>query len=293
MADPPTAPGRSARAPFRHLVLTCGKCERKLGGHGFGGRRGARKALKAAAKTASRAEGRGKIRVAEVSCLGLCPKRRQALASPEGLAGRRLLVVSAADDPAAVLERLLPPLDAPTPFPPSPAEPDPMTEIFDPAALASDRAERYREVEMEVAAVLAGQADRVARMATVSAMLHAAFAPRFSWTGFYVVDPVKPDELVVGPYQGALGCLRIAFGRGVCGAAAQARAPVIVPDVEAFPGHIACDARTRSEVVLPVFDPAGALIAVLDVDSAEPDAFDGIDVQGLSAILAASFAAVG
>lgn len=287
MADPPPPPaaGRVAKAPFRHLVLVCGKCERKLGGDGFGGRRGARKALKSAAKLA----GRGKVRVVESGCLGLCPKRRQVLAAPEGLAGRRLLVVSAADDAAVVLQRLLPPVDLPF----TPAEPAPMPETFDPTVLAVDCAERYREVEMEVAAVLAGEPDRTARMATLAAMLHAAFAPRFSWTGFYVVDPVKPDELVVGPYQGALGCLRIAFGRGVCGAAAQARAPVVVPDVHAFPGHIACDARTRSEVVLPVFDPAGALIAVLDVDSAESDAFDQADVEGLSSILAASFGAVG
>ena len=164
-----------------------------------------------------------------------------------------------------------------------------MAESFDPAALSADRAERYRDLDLEVASVLEGEGDRTARMATVASMLHAAFAPRFLWTGFYVVDPAKPDELVVGPYQGTLGCLRIAFGRGVCGKAAEARATVIVPDTDAFPGHIACDARSRSEIVVPVLNPRGDLIAVLDVDAAEPGAFDDTDAQGLAAVLATAF----
>ena len=127
-------------------------------------------------------------------------------------------------------------------------------------------------------------------MATVSAMLAQAFAPRFFWTGFYVVDPIKGDELVVGPYQGTLGCLRIAFGRGVCGAAAARGETLVVDDVHAFPGHIACDARSRSEIVVPVRDRAGRLIAVLDVDSAEPAAFDAADRAGLEAMVAQVFA---
>ena len=165
-----------------------------------------------------------------------------------------------------------------------------MAETFDPTALPIDRGERYRELELEIASVLAGEPDRTARMATVAAMLHAAFPERFFWTGFYVVDPAKPDELVVGPYQGTLGCLRIAFGRGVCGKAAISGTTLIVPDVDAFPGHIACDSRSRSEIVLPVFDSRGTLIAVLDVDSTELDAFDDADAEALEAILRSAFA---
>jgi GAF domain-containing protein len=115
-------------------------------------------------------------------------------------------------------------------------------------------------------------------------VLAQAFPQRFFWTGFYLVD--AGDELVVGPYQGTLGCLRIGFGKGVCGAAAQQRASIIVPDVHAFPGHIACDSRSNSEIVVPVFDAAGALAAVLDVDSTSFAAFDVIDQAGLEAICA-------
>ena len=165
-----------------------------------------------------------------------------------------------------------------------------MAEAFDPGALPAERAARYAELADEIAAVLEGEPDRVARMATVSSMLAAAFAPRFFWTGFYVVDPARPGELVVGPYQGTLGCLRIAFGRGVCGTAAAERRTVIVPDVHAFAGHIACDSRSASEIVLPVFDGAGTLIAVFDVDSTELDAFDQTDAAGLERILAQTFA---
>jgi L-methionine (R)-S-oxide reductase len=104
-----------------------------------------------------------------------------------------------------------------------------------------------------------------------------------------VVDPERPGELVIGPYQGTLGCLRIAFGRGVCGTAAASRQVQIVPDVHAFEGHIACDPRSASEIVLPVFDSAGALIAVLDVDSDRPAAFDQADAEGLERILAETF----
>ena len=159
-----------------------------------------------------------------------------------------------------------------------------MAEAFNAAALVSDRTTRYAEVSDEVAAVLEGEPNLTARMATVASMLAASFDHYF-WTGFYVVDPAKGDELVVGPYQGTLGCLRIAFGRGVCGTAAAERQTVIVPDVEAFPGHIACDSRSRSEIVTPVFGPAGALIAVFDVDAIEPDAFDERDASGIETIL--------
>jgi L-methionine (R)-S-oxide reductase len=154
----------------------------------------------------------------------------------------------------------------------------------------ADKAARYAEVHDEILAVLDGEPDRVARMATVASMLADAF-PQFFWTGFYVVDPTKPRELVVGPYQGTLGCLRIPFGRGVCGAVAAAGETRIVDDVETFPGHIACDSRSRSEVVVPVFDTTGALIAVLDVDATEVAAFDPVDAGALERLVAAVFAA--
>src|SRR5690606_5162100 len=105
------------------------------------------------------------------------------------------------------------------------------------------------------------------------------------WTGFYGVDPAKGNELVVGPYQGTLGCLRIAFGRGVCGTAAATGRTQIVQDVHAFPGHIACDPRSASEIVVPVFDRSGALIAVLDVDAEQKAAFDAVDAERLERLM--------
>lgn len=162
-----------------------------------------------------------------------------------------------------------------------------MAEAFNELALPADREARYREVAAEIASVLEGEPNLTARMATVASMLASSFDHYF-WTGFYVVDG---DELVVGPYQGTLGCLRIAFGKGVCGTAAATGQTQLVDDVEAFPGHIACDSRARSEVVVPVFDRAGRLIAVFDVDSDRPAAFDQTDVRWLQTILAATFAA--
>ena len=152
----------------------------------------------------------------------------------------------------------------------------------------ADKAARYAEVEDEILAVLKGEPNRTARMATVSAMLADAF-PAFFWTGFYVVDPDKAGELVVGPYQGTLGCLRIAFGRGVCGTAARDLETQIVEDVHAFPGHIACDSRSVSEIVVPVFDGSGALIAVFDVDATEMSAFDAVDAYALEGLMARVF----
>ena len=164
-----------------------------------------------------------------------------------------------------------------------------MAEAFNDITLSADKATRYAEVADEIASVLDGESNLTARMATVASMLASSFDHYF-WTGFYVVDPAKPRELVVGPYQGTLGCLRIAFGRGVCGAAAETGQTQLVLDVHAFPGHIACDSRSQSEVVVPVFDAQGQLIAVFDVDSETPAAFDGVDREGLERILARTFA---
>ena len=131
--------------------------------------------------------------------------------------------------------------------------------------------------------LLEGSDDPIAGMATTSALLHHAFG--HLWTGFYRV--VEPGRLLrVGPYQGSLGCLDIAFGRGVCGTAAAERRTVVVRDVHEFPGHITCDPRSRSEIVVPVFDGHGALIAVLDIDSPVHDAFGDVDRDGLEALVA-------
>ena len=165
-----------------------------------------------------------------------------------------------------------------------------MAEPFNSKPLPDAKAARYAEVAGEIAAVIDGEPNLTARMATVSAMLAQSFE-RFFWTGFYVVDPARPRELVVGPYQGSLGCLRIGFGQGVCGTAAQTGRTVIVADVEDFPGHIACDSRSRSEIVIPVFGQGGRLLAVFDVDSTELEAFDELDAEWLERILADAFGA--
>jgi L-methionine (R)-S-oxide reductase len=143
------------------------------------------------------------------------------------------------------------------------------------------KAEAYRQLDAQIRAVLDGVRDEIAVMATMSALIHHAFG--HLWTGFYRV--VEPGLLRVGPYQGTLGCLEIAVGRGVCGTAAAERQTIIVPDVQVFPGHIACDARSRSEIVIPILDEAGALLAVLDADSEHLAAFDDEDRVGLERIL--------
>lgn len=141
----------------------------------------------------------------------------------------------------------------------------------------------YERATQEIEAVLAGETDLLAAMATVVCLLHHAFDAYF-WTGFY--RRVGTDRLLIGPYQGTLGCLHITFDRGVCGACARSGRTVIVPDVHQFPGHIACDANSKSEIVVPVFDRAGRLIAVFDVDSDQYDSFDEIDQQYLERIMA-------
>lgn len=146
------------------------------------------------------------------------------------------------------------------------------------------KATAYRQVAAELTAIVSGETSRTARYATAVSLLKAAFGERFFWCGFYEVDPSRERELVVGPYQGTLGCLRIPFSRGVCGACASQGQTILVPDVHVFPGHIACDSRSNSEIVTPVFDDSGALVAVLDVDSAEYAAFDEADACGLEAV---------
>jgi GAF domain-containing protein len=131
-----------------------------------------------------------------------------------------------------------------------------------------------------------GETDVIALMATIACEVHHS-DDRFDWTGFYRV--VAPGLLKIGPYQGGHGCLRIPFGKGVCGTVAQTGEALIVPDVEAFSGHIACSSTTCSEIVLPVRDQSGALIAVFDIDSNQPDAFDAADVAEITAILQDTF----
>lgn len=143
--------------------------------------------------------------------------------------------------------------------------------------------EAYSELNLQVEAVLAGVRDEIAAMATISSLLHHSLG--HLWTGFYRV--VEPGKLLrVGPYQGTLGCLEIAFGRGVCGTAASDGRTVIVDDVNLFPGHISCDARSRSEIVVPVFAADGNLLGVLDIDSESPGTFGDADRDGLEQIVA-------
>jgi len=140
----------------------------------------------------------------------------------------------------------------------------------------------YANLKSTVASLTSGESDTIALMATVACEVHHADT-RFDWTGFYRVT--EPELMKIGPYQGGHGCLVIPFSRGVCGAAARKGKVQLVADVEAFPGHIACASSTRSEIVLPVMNAAGELIAVFDIDSDQPDAFTDDDAKGLSDIL--------
>lgn len=147
----------------------------------------------------------------------------------------------------------------------------------------------YSQTARIIASLTEAEHDPVALMATVVCELHHA-DDRFDWTGFYRV--VAPELLKIGPYQGAHGCLTIPFARGVCGAAARTGEVQLVDDVEAFAGHIACASSTRSEIVLPVRDAAGEIIAVLDIDSDRPAAFDAADAEGLARILREVFGGI-
>ncbi|MCB2094416.1 MAG: GAF domain-containing protein [Rhodobacteraceae bacterium] len=144
----------------------------------------------------------------------------------------------------------------------------------------------YPALAAAIASLTAGETDAIALMATVVCEVHHSDS-RFDWTGFYRV--VEPELLKIGPYQGGHGCLVIPFSRGVCGAAARTGKVQRVANVESFAGHIACATSTRSEIVLPVHDGKGELIAVFDIDSDRPDAFTEADSDGLSAILASVF----
>ena len=143
----------------------------------------------------------------------------------------------------------------------------------------NSKQDRYASLLPQVEAVIDSSVDIIANMANMAAMLHETFG--FWWTGFY---RVIGNELVLGPFQGPLACTRIAYGRGVCGTAWKERRTIVVPDVEAFPGHIACSSASRSEIVVPVFQN-GEIIAVLDIDSAELNTFDQTDAKYLERIV--------
>ena len=142
--------------------------------------------------------------------------------------------------------------------------------------------ERYEEVLLQVVAMIEGETNRVSVMANVAAALHEAF--QWWWTGFYTVEG---DRLELGPFQGPVACYRIKRGRGVCGTAWERDETVIVPDVEQFPGHIACSSLSRSEIVVPVHDSTGEVVAVLDIDSKELSTFDETDKIYLEKLVAA------
>jgi GAF domain-containing protein len=142
--------------------------------------------------------------------------------------------------------------------------------------------QRYERIAEQLRELFVGTRDPVARMATAAALLHAKMSG-FFWTGWYLL---QDGELTVGPYQGSLACLTLPAHTGVCWAGIDRAAPVVVPDVHAFPGHIACDSRSRSEIVVPLLDAAGVAVGVLDVDAERPDHFDGIDREGLEAVAA-------
>lgn len=144
----------------------------------------------------------------------------------------------------------------------------------------------YRDLKNTLRSLTEGETDAVSLMATVACEVHHS-DDRFDWTGFY--RHVGNETLKIGPYQGGHGCLVIPFSRGVCGAAASTGEIQLVPDVEAFADHIACASSTRSELVLPVYDGAGRLLGVFDIDSNQPDAFNNEDARALTAILSDVF----
>jgi L-methionine (R)-S-oxide reductase len=151
-----------------------------------------------------------------------------------------------------------------------------------------DKPADYARLREELAALLAGESDLIANAANTCALIFDAL-PDLNWAGFYFL---KGNELVVGPFQGKPACVRIALGRGVCGTAAARRRTLLVPDVHEFPGHIACDTASRSEIVVPLIN-AGALLGVLDIDSPRPGRFDEADARGLESLTALFMSLVG
>ena len=151
-----------------------------------------------------------------------------------------------------------------------------------------EKAEKYRLLERQISALMEGETDTIAKMANIAAVLHETFG--FWWTGFYRVvrhsgpDPESP-ELILGPFQGPVACMHIPFGKGVCGTAWSRRETVVVPDVEKFPGHIACSSASRSEIVVPVRGESGEVVAVLDIDSDRLATFDAVDREWLERIV--------
>lgn len=142
-----------------------------------------------------------------------------------------------------------------------------------------EKREKYTLLAAQISALIEGETDQVAVMANVCAAIHEAMG--FWWTGFY---RVKDGELVLGPFQGPVACMHIGYGKGVCGTAWKEGRTVVVPDVEEFPGHIACSSLSRSEIVVPVFSKSGEVVAVLDIDSKDLATFDDIDSHYLEAI---------
>ncbi|WP_433715119.1 GAF domain-containing protein [Nocardia sp. CA-084685] len=150
---------------------------------------------------------------------------------------------------------------------------------FTVSELTGDRSEQYRQLLAQAGALVAGETDRIANAANLAALVFHALT-EVNWVGFYFYDG---QELVVGPFQGKPACVRIAIGKGVCGTAAEVRETQLVPDVHAFPGHIACDADTHSEIVIPLVRD-NILVGVFDLDSPRPNRFDDIDRKGLESI---------
>ena len=149
---------------------------------------------------------------------------------------------------------------------------------------AKDKAGIYAELLPQIKAVVSAESDMIANMANVSAILKEAFG--FWWVGFYIVKgDAEAEELVLGPFQGPLACTRIKMGRGVCGTAWAKEETIVVPDVEQFPGHIACSSLSRSEIVVPVFDSSHKVMAVLDIDSEHLSTFDVTDKEWLEKML--------
>jgi GAF domain-containing protein len=154
---------------------------------------------------------------------------------------------------------------------------------------ATDKPSAYAELEASLRALLEGESDLVACAANLSSLLYWTL-PQLNWVGFYLLDPTSGD-LLVGPFQGKPACVRIPIGRGVCGTAAERRETVLVPDVHAFPGHIACDSASNSEIVVPILD-GERLLGVLDLDSPVPARFDDADARGLEALVRVFVAAI-